>query len=259
MSFEKKWSGSSSMKMVICDDKMEKQKQLKEMISDFVKENDYIAEIECISNEKKLFQGLIKGKYDIVFLDMKMEENKGMDMARRLREIDDSCYIIFTSDNAVNAVESYEVDATYYLLRPIEKEKLERALRKCDGFLKEARKKIELISNREKMVIYRRDINYAEIYKDKTTIFTDEGSYITYMTLNELSEKLGGYPFVRCHRSYIVNLAKVKEIEKKNQDFLLEDNTIVPIGRSYIQTVKNQYNRFYMDNFRNYRKSRKRE
>lgn len=247
------------MKMVICDDKMEKQKQLKEMISDFVKENDYIAEIECISNEKKLFQGLIKGKYDIVFLDMKMEENKGMDMARRLREIDDSCYIIFTSDNAVNAVESYEVDATYYLLRPIEKEKLERALRKCDGFLKEARKKIELISNREKMVIYRRDINYAEIYKDKTTIFTDEGSYITYMTLNELSEKLGGYPFVRCHRSYIVNLAKVKEIEKKNQDFLLEDNTIVPIGRSYIQTVKNQYNRFYMDNFRNYRKSRKRE
>lgn len=246
------------MRIAICDDKLEKIYELKKLIEDFIKKNDYIAEVEKVVSEKDLFHGFVKGKYDIVFIEMELGHSKGLEIARKLRKVDNNCYIIFISDHAVNVIESYEVDATYYLLRPIVKEKLEQGLRKCGGFLKEARKKIELICNREKLVIYRRDINYAEIYKDKTTIYTNQGNYITYTTLNELIEKLGGYPFVRCHRSYIVNLAKVVEIERKEQDFLLEDRMVVPIGRSYRQIVKNQYNSFAMDNFRNYRKMKER-
>lgn len=241
------------MRIAICGGNTENRNQLEYMVKEFIEKNDYIAEIITISEKKLMLQSMKQEKYDIIFLDMQMESNQGMRIAKQIRQINNTCCIICISENADDAVESYDIDATYYLLRPIKKDKLECALNKCGGFLKEARKKIELISNREKTIIFRRDINYAEIYKDKTTIVTNKKNYITYMTLNELFEKLGGYPYIRCHRSFIVNLATVTKVEKGSQNFLLYDGTTVPIGRSYNRSARSQFHKFVMENVREHK------
>ena len=66
-------------------------------------------------NGETFLEQFWKDRYDIIFLDIFMEGMNGMDTARRIRECDDACRLVFTTTSAEYAVDSYEVDSSYYL------------------------------------------------------------------------------------------------------------------------------------------------
>lgn len=79
-------------------------------------------------NGETFLEQFQKDRYDIIFLDIFMEGMNGMDTARRIRECDDACRLVFTTTSAEYAVDSYEVDSSYYLVKPYSYEKLSLAL-----------------------------------------------------------------------------------------------------------------------------------
>ena len=71
------------------------------------------------------------GKYDLIFLDIYMDGITGMETAKRIRRADHGCRIIFITTSPEFAVESYDVSASFYLLKPIEKNGVFAALDRC--------------------------------------------------------------------------------------------------------------------------------
>ena len=84
-------------------------------------------------NGETFLEQFQKDRYDIIFLDIFMEGMNGMDTARRIRECDDACRLVFTTTSAEYAVDSYEVDSSYYLVKPYSYEKLSLALDRCSA------------------------------------------------------------------------------------------------------------------------------
>ena len=130
--------------------------------------------------------------------------------------------IIYISGYAEYAEKIFETNPKYFLIKPITKKKLEKAINKSLEDLKENREKNELfLGNENKMVrLVLQDILYFESNKRIINIHNVEDRTSIYMKLGDLEEKLPYY-FVRCHQSYIVNLKNVEKMQ--NNSFLLKN------------------------------------
>lgn len=227
------------MKIAICDDIQEEKLLLKNRVETYMKENDYEAEIVDFNSGEDLMKSFKPGAYDIIFLDIFMGGMNGMETAKAIRAIDEACFIIFASSSEAYAIDSFDVSAIYYLLKPIAYEKLETAFSKCMRYFKDKQKKLVIESERKELVFYYQSICYIEVYNHKATIVTTEGETSLYIPISKLSDQLNELPFIRCHRSYIVNLRQVEAVQ--NDEFRLKDGEFVPIGRSYRKLVKAVY------------------
>jgi len=146
--------------------------------------------------------------------------------------------IIFTTGNKDYAYEAYEYDITDFLKKPVSSDRFEKAIRKALS-IKEQLNAIATSSAKHELYIktdgkYIRldydDILYFENVGDYIKAITTHGTYVFYETMKGLDQKINNPRFLKVHRSYIVNMRKIKDIE---------DNTIViakkviPVSRAY--------------------------
>ena len=153
--------------------------------------------------------------FDIVFMDIEMPGMNGMDAARALRKMDSNVVLIFVTNLAQYAISGYEVDALDFILKPINKYsfalKVKRAVArttkhtddyitiKTDGGL-----------HRERIAA----IKYLEIDGHYVVYYTASGTYTEYGTLKDAEAKINRPHFVRCNRSFLVNLRHVSSVQK---------------------------------------------
>lgn len=123
------------MNIAILDDSKEDLRQVKSVISSYYESQNTSADIHLYSSAEAFFTKYIPGFYDLIIMDIYMGSMTGMDAARKLREARDTTALIFISSSDSFAVESYDVQASYYLLKPFDPEKLCRILStKHEGF-----------------------------------------------------------------------------------------------------------------------------
>lgn len=170
---------------------------------------------------------------DLVFLDIEMPELSGMELAKtgiRLPEI------IFTTGKKDYAFEAYEVNAVDYLSKPVTMPRLLQAVEKVKLKMKEASQS----GNRNPEEFYIRvdgrlvrlqldDILYVESTGDYVTFFTEKERFIVHSTLKEMEKRLNHDKLLRVHRSYIVNLNKLVDIEDGS---LVINRKVIPISRA---------------------------
>lgn len=116
------------MNIAILDDSKEDLRQVKSVISSYYESQNTSADIHLYSSAEAFFTKYIPGFYDLIIMDIYMGSMTGMDAARKLREARDTAALIFISSSDSFAVESYDVQASYYLLKPFDPEKLCRIL-----------------------------------------------------------------------------------------------------------------------------------
>lgn len=237
------------MKIAICDDMLQEKILLKEMAERYLEENDYEADIVTFENGEALLKNFETGAYDIIFLDVYMNGMNGLETAKEIRRKDENCFIIFATSTEAFAIDSFDVSAVYYLLKPISSEKLGAAFSKCLKYFNKKQRKLEIISNRKELIFYHKDIYYIETYNHRAIIVTDSEQTSAYVTISELANQLSELPFLRCHRSYIINLEHVEAVQ--NEDFRLKGGVLVPIGRSYRKQVKEIYKNYLAAAVRN--------
>lgn len=121
------------MRVAICDDEKTMQKELEKLLDEYSRIRKIDISIDKFDNGHDLIKTLSEREYEIVFMDYQMQDVDGMETSRLIRNKNNECIIIFVSAYPEIAVESYEVNTFRFIVKPINKEKLFKAI---DDYLK---------------------------------------------------------------------------------------------------------------------------
>ncbi|MDF1576380.1 MAG: LytTR family DNA-binding domain-containing protein [Bacteroidales bacterium] len=221
-------------------------------------------EIEVLGEYDNGFDGLKainEIEPDAVFLDVQMPKLTGFEL---LEVIEHQLQIIFTTAYDQYAIQAFEKNAVDYLLKPFSKVRFREAVSKLKARIESGKAGVKVESSIEKIrqhisqsdeilhrvvikksgkihVISTADINFLEAQDDYVLIYTDEGKYLKQQTMKYYEKHLDSQQFVRVHRSYIANIARIERIEpyeKNNFILILKDGSKVPVSRSGMQVLK---------------------
>ncbi|QES88945.1 LytR/AlgR family response regulator transcription factor [Rhizosphaericola mali] len=189
---------------------------------------------------------------DLIFLDINMPGVNGLEFAKQLKESD--TLIIFTTAYEEYALDSYEVDAIDYLVKPIVKERFEKAIRKAINYhqllhSEESISSIETnVSDTEDYFFIRADrkihkVNYNEVLyieglKDYVIVHTNSQKIIAAMNIKTIYQQLPQNTFFRISKSYIINVQHITALDN-NSVFIQNDE--IPIGNIYREAFYEAY------------------
>ncbi len=175
-------------------------------------------------------------RFDIVFLDIKMDGMDGIETARILRKEHDEIVLIFVTGNREYVFDAIDLYAFQYLLKPVNEGKFREVLERAVKEVEKNKEKRVLFIKKKNLTLDQSDILYIESRAKKVEIYTiGTNNFIEiYATMEELEGQLGEN-FYRCHRAYIVNMAHITEY---NNDSI----TIVNGSRVYL--AKKKYKNF---------------
>lgn len=220
------------MRIVICDDEIRYRKLLREKILQDSFVHGYDAEVSEYDGAEQLIKALEAGeKADVWFLDIQMENgtDDGIRAARKLRSLGDNSLIVYVTGFIDYVQTGYEVRAFRYLLKSQIAEKLSEVLEAVRGELA-GEEHFSFQVNRETISINKRRILYLESDKRQLHLITETEEYRFYGSLDEAERELGEN-FLRCHRSYLVNM---KQIQKYSREQIgLKSGDTIPVSRSY--------------------------
>lgn len=168
---------------------------------------------------------------DILIADVVMPEGEpsGVDVVERLFPPESGTQVIFVSGYLEQATEVYVTNHLYFLLKPIDPEKLSDALDKAFAALEKRRPSMLRIKvGHKERLINVSSISYLESSLHKVSVHTRTGVFETYAKLDDLQAQLPT-SFTRCHRSFLVNLAYVTSVDEG--ELRLYDGTVVPVSR----------------------------
>ncbi len=196
---------------------------------------------ELFECAEALLTSFESGQYDVIFLDVYMDGMTGMEAARRIREKDKSCRIVFTTTSTEFAVDSYEVDSSYYLVKPYSDEKLAAAFARCGGALLERERFIRVPGQRgeERLVLHK--IAYTEYERRRIHVHFKDGSD-TWVSMgqNDFSSLLLEYRwFCDCIKGILVSFEAVEKLTEDS--FLLKSGTVIPISRLKYKDVREKF------------------
>jgi DNA-binding LytR/AlgR family response regulator len=217
------------LKCIIIDDEPIARKVLQE----FVEEIDYLELAGQAENPLKSMTLLNENDIDIIFLDINMPIINGIDFVKSSKT---TASIIMTTAYAQYAVEAYGLDVLDYLVKPIS---FDRFLRACNK-AKEIRelKKIKQVKtnktydhffikcNSQIEKVFYEELIYAEAMLNYVMLITNSKKLIVYVTIKSLEEQLPADMFLKVHKSFIVNLSKIRSIEGNILDIGNEKITI---------------------------------
>lgn len=182
------------------------------------------------------------GAFDVVLLDIFMDGMDGVEVARRIRQTDADVLLVFCTSSNDFAAESYELDARYYLHKPVTAESVTAMLRRLRLEELERRRAVTLPGGQQVPV---RSIQYTEYYNHVVTVhlFPDGSTLRIRTSQAEMEALLLRYEgFLSPCRGVIVNLFMVQHMS--GEDLLLRDGHVIRIARRKYKEVRGAYNRF---------------
>lgn len=220
------------IKCMIIDDEPLAQDVLANYIS---RMQDFVLVSTC-NDAIEAFNALHHIKVDLMFLDIQMPAINGIDFIKSLKN---PPAVIFTTAFPEYAVSGFEVEAIDYLLKPITYERFEKAINKVlkvySEPVAEAKDYTYFKVSGRLLKVFHADLLYAQSVKDYILISTTGGNYLTHMTMKYLNSLLPANPFLRVHRSYIVNKTHVNIINRMN---LKIGSEVIPIGDNYRANIE---------------------
>lgn len=231
------------IKIAFCDDDMEVLHQMNELLDRYrVERNEDITYV-AFQSPFELLTEIEKGiRPDILFLDVVMPGQNGMDVAKEIRQYDTNMKIIFLTSSPEFAVESYSVGAYFYQLKPIWEESFFRLM---DAVLAECeKKKKNSLILRSKDGITRinlQQLEYCEVLGRKLLFHLEDGAVLESAgSLDDLAGQLMQYSnFFRPHRSFLVNMEYIQNISSRS--IKMVNDAEIPIPHGKCSEIKNTY------------------
>ena len=231
------------LKIAFCDDELSVLDELRILLDRYRVERNQGIEYTAFQSPLGLLSEIEKGtRYDILFLDVLMPGETGIDAAAEIRNHDTNVKIIFLTSSAEYAVRSYTVGAYFYQLKPIWPESffrlMDSAIAACD---KEQGDSLILRCKSGITRIELRHLEYCEVIHRTLFIHLTSGKVLESIgSLDELSRQLESYGcFYRPHRSYLINLEHVHNLSYHS--VTMSCLTEIPLPRGRYQEVKDVY------------------
>ncbi len=225
--------------IAVCDDDKVFLASFRQMLEEALSARSAAYNLAFFNDPSALTEEMDQGrKFDLMFLDIYYDKEKGIRFAKSLREKNDQTDIIFMTALTDYAVESYDAAPLHYLLKPIDPKKLNDALSR---FLeKNSPQKLHFMTTRGHLCTPVSDIIFIEIYGHEIVIHLANGSKETCVgTLKGLEPLLPELTFVRPHRSYLVNLEHISEITR--YQIRLSTNDLVPVSKNLYNNILSSF------------------
>lgn len=231
------------MKIAICDDEIDFQKNLRKKLEDHYSVLE--VEIEMFLSGKDFLDRFEKEPlvFQMIFMDIEMPSLNGIEISKRIREINQSVPIIFLTSHTELAMEGYEVDAFRFLDKPLRMDKLVKALQAFDN-LRLLNSKIEIKDGERTVLINWVEIQYVRSENVYTKIYMDNAQYLIRKKLSDLEKQIPNQLFYRPHRSYLINLGFVKSFDTKK--IIMLNGYEIPLSRG----KRNEFNTSMMNYLR---------
>ena len=226
------------MRLAICDDNELERNCLQSLLKKYFSGTSISCEFTLYDRGISLYYDVMEEiEYDIIFLDLFMRDSFGLSIAQKLRGIQYKGKIIFCTVSADYALESYDVYASGYILKPYSLKDIRRTL---DRYLPEYQCNSYKIKQKAQYVyIPYNDIMYVESSNNKCTIHRSDGrEYNIYKKLTEVEEELKDPRFLRCHQSYLVNMNYISEA---NNSFLLQNGEEILIRAKSKKEIQQKF------------------
>lgn len=188
------------------------------------------------AEELKEYLSLPDTSMDLLLLDILMDGQTGIELARELRCQNNSLPIIFITSTMDFALEGYKVEATGYIRKPVEYTKLQEAIERA--WRCQPNKLIVLSSPSHSVSFRQNDVLYLDIYDKELSVHLKDGESLRLsISLHSAISKLPQQQFVQCHRSYVVSLPAIISIWRYGIELKNHEN--IPLSKTYYATVQN--------------------
>lgn len=240
--------------------------------------DDELAALEELADKLQQIGGVhLAGKYqdpaaaleqirksppDAAFLDIMMREIDGFTLAGEILQLGRRIDIVFVTAYDEYAVKAFEMNAVDYLLKPVTKERLSLTLKKIsknreemviqsreslESFIQEQKlkqsvKKVPVWKENRILLLYPHEILYFTVENEQVTVVTEQGRFSSRDALNFWESRLKNERFFRTHKSFLVNLDKIKQVAPFfNSTYLLKLEGVteeIPVSRSYLKEFR---------------------
>jgi len=216
------------VKIAVCEDNAEDRSLICDYIQDYMTRHSYDAEVIPFTDGESLLEAFPSECFELLFLDILLPGMSGIDTARTIREMDQHCKLMFITTSPDYMAESFTVQTSDYVIKPIKRENMDRTMTAFYETLeKNSRKIVVPVGRGGSVSLAVAKIEYIEAF-GKLTVFSMHDSVVeTQLAISEVEELLSNEPFLRCHRSYIINMNHVKDILE--DCFLMKNGGTVPL------------------------------
>lgn len=226
--------------IAICDDLEEERLALARMIHRWAQRRELSVQLRSFASGEDLLGACRQpDRYQILFLDIFMPGLSGIDTARRLRAAGCNMAIIFATTSLDHGIESFELRASDYLVKPFQPEDVAQALDWCLEHLPEPLRAVSVYAEGEWQELPLASIRYIEVLNHHCHIHTSRQTVVTRRGLDELETAIDSRDFLRSHRSFLVNMNHVAGIE--GGSFRMSDGVRVPISAANQAKIRNTF------------------
>lgn len=232
------------IEIAVCDDDKFTVDYIVNTLTHISKKNNLYINIHTFTSGMEFISNYNPSKsYDIIFLDILLDSLNGIDIAKHIRENNDITKIIFISSSSEYILDGYDVEASNYLIKPLDYEKLNKVFIKAIKSLYNTNSKLLKINHGSKTItLPLSKVLYFEVYNRKVIAILDNSTIEFYSRLSDIEVLISKYNFVRCHRSYLVNVCKISQLS--SSEITLNNFAKIPIGKKYINNVENAFFKF---------------
>lgn len=238
------------MRIAYCEDEIAQAELIRAMIGKWAESRQMAVEVILFESAEEFLFKHEDYPYDVLFLDIAMRQMNGVELARAIRERDKKLPIAFLTADKTFAIEGYEVRAVRYLLKPVTMGQLGALLDELLAEQENAAEDMVCITVGEKGAVRRlaeSSICYIEVLGHYTQLHLNDAAAVRIKeslaaVVAELHRK---ELFVKCHRSFVVNLAYVEKISRT--ECTLSDGTALPVSRSAYQELNERFIQYYKE------------
>lgn len=232
------------LNFVICDDNQNMLSKLSKMFDTIFISNNIDASVVFQStNPVEILDFANSHNVDVFILDIQLKSKmSGLELAEKVREFNKNCYIIFTTGHLEYSLLAYKLKTFDYLAKPITIERLEETvLRLVDDVNGQPKKYIKIDS--KNTLVDENEILYIKREGMKLIYHTASRDYEAYSSFAKME---GFLPknFVRCHKSFVINLNKIVHLEPVSNTIYFTDDSSCELGPKYKKTILEVLNNY---------------
>ena len=236
------------MRIAIVDDIASERETLKNRVAAQTARLSLDAAVSCYASGTDFLAAAGKEHFDLVFLDIYMGNENGVDTAEHLRRFDPDCLLVFTTTSPDHALEGFRVRALHYLVKPYQEAELAALFDEIVKRFPMTDRYIEINAAGGTVRLLFQDILYAEHYQHQIYVYSADGEkYVTRQTFREFTAALTDGRFFLCSRGALVNMEHAEDFDGTN--FILKNGKRISVSRDLAKAARTAFGDYLFYDF----------
>jgi DNA-binding LytR/AlgR family response regulator len=235
----------------------DEQPQLEDLAR-LVGRNPRVRGVQTATTARDALGMITQGSYDVIFLDVRMADLDGLELAKVLTAFPEAPALVFVSAFDASAVAAFELRAVDYLMKPVGPVRIDEALSRveagttpsaevaqglqaCQRGSRHEIVPVRDLRSRAMRLLTQGSILYVTAYGDYVRLYADSGRYLLRSSLSNVEERLGDHGFLRVHRRYLANLARAVELQVRANGtgvMRFENGDEIPVSRRQVPVLR---------------------